>query len=108
MDSNPVTFATDLIDGRVAGDRTATFMFYLNTVEAGGSTAFPVIGKRVQAQRNTAVFWYNLLPDGTPDNRTLHAACPVLLGQKWVTNRWFHDYGQVFTRPCPSSYVMNK
>jgi len=30
-----------------------------------------------------AAFWYNLLPSGESDKRTLHAGCPVLLGSKW-------------------------
>lgn len=30
-----------------------------------------------------AVFWYNLGTDGHPDNKTRHAACPVIVGSKW-------------------------
>uniref|UniRef100_A0A915MHS7 Uncharacterized protein n=1 Tax=Meloidogyne javanica TaxID=6303 RepID=A0A915MHS7_MELJA len=29
-----------------------------------------------------------------------HAACPVLLGDKWVSNSWIHEGGQEFFRPC--------
>ena len=29
-----------------------------------------------------------------------HAACPVLFGTKWVSNRWIHEVGQEFRRPC--------
>ena len=29
-----------------------------------------------------------------------HAACPVLAGNKWVSNFWIHERGQEFTRPC--------
>lgn len=38
--------------------------------------------------------------DGEGDLRTRHAACPVLLGVKWVSNKWIHEKGQEFTRPC--------
>lgn len=31
---------------------------------------------------------------------TKHAACPVLVGSKWVSNKWLHEYGQEWTRPC--------
>ncbi len=31
---------------------------------------------------------------------TIHAACPVLVGSKWVANKWFHDVGQEFRKPC--------
>ena len=30
-----------------------------------------------------AVFWYNLHHDGSGDFDTRHAACPVLIGEKW-------------------------
>ena len=30
-----------------------------------------------------AVFWYNLHHDGSGDYDTRHAACPVLIGEKW-------------------------
>ena len=30
-----------------------------------------------------AVFWYNLDKNGFPDERTKHAACPVVVGSKW-------------------------
>jgi len=29
-----------------------------------------------------------------------HAACPVLLGEKWFTTTWMHEKGQEFFRPC--------
>lgn len=33
--------------------------------------------------QGTAVFWYNLFKNGEGDYRTRHAACPVLVGNKW-------------------------
>lgn len=27
-------------------------------------------------------------------------ACPVLVGNKWVANKWIHEGGQEFRRPC--------
>ncbi|KAK2152803.1 hypothetical protein LSH36_317g01045 [Paralvinella palmiformis] len=61
-----------------AGDRLATFMIY-----------------------NGAAFWYNFdLAGERGDPRTLHGACPVLFGQKWVANKWIRQYGQIFRKPC--------
>lgn len=34
------------------------------------------------------------------DHRTLHSGCPVLVGTKWVANKWIHVQGQEWTRPC--------
>jgi hypothetical protein len=31
---------------------------------------------------------------------TRHAGCPVLTGNKWVSNKWIHERGQEFRRPC--------
>ena len=68
--------------------------------EKGGATVFPRVGARIQPVRRSAAFWYNLLPNGQGDPMTRHAACPVLLGSKWVSNKWIHERGQEFRRPC--------
>ncbi|XP_046647216.1 prolyl 4-hydroxylase subunit alpha-2-like [Daphnia pulicaria] len=83
-----------------AGDRIATFMFYLNDVERGGSTAFPRAGVAVKPVKGGAAFWYNLKRSGKPDPLTLHGACPVLLGHKWVSNKWIRETAQTFNRRC--------
>ncbi|KAK6020444.1 hypothetical protein OSTOST_13902, partial [Ostertagia ostertagi] len=49
---------------------------------------------------NDALFWYNLLKHGDGDSRTRHAACPVLVGVKWVSNKWIHERGNEFRRRC--------
>uniref|UniRef100_A0A0P5MAM3 procollagen-proline 4-dioxygenase n=1 Tax=Daphnia magna TaxID=35525 RepID=A0A0P5MAM3_9CRUS len=82
------------------GDRIATFMFYLNDVERGGSTAFPRAGVAVKPVKGGAAFWYNLKRNGQGDPDTLHGACPVLLGHKWVSNKWIRETAQSFNRPC--------
>ena len=55
----------------------------MNDVGAGGRTVFPRVGVGVAPEKGSAVFWWNLLPSGKGDVRTLHAACPVLHGIKW-------------------------
>ncbi len=50
--------------------------------------------------QNAALFWYNLMRSGKVDMRSRHAACPVLTGIKWVANKWFHERGQEWCRPC--------
>lgn len=82
------------------GDRIATFMFYLNDVERGGSTAFPRAGVAVKPKKGNAAFWWNLKRSGKGDPMTLHGACPVLLGFKWVSNKWIRETAQTFTRTC--------
>ncbi|XP_063666719.1 prolyl 4-hydroxylase subunit alpha-2 isoform X12 [Pan troglodytes] len=87
------------------GNRVATFLNYMSDVEAGGATVFPDLGAAIWPKKGTAVFWYNLLRSGEGDYRTRHAACPVLVGCKWVSNKWFHERGQEFLRPCGSTEV---
>ncbi|NXT50006.1 P4HA3 hydroxylase, partial [Pluvianellus socialis] len=83
-----------------SGNRIATVMIYLSAVEAGGSTAFVYANFSVPVVKNAALFWWNLRRNGDGDGDTLHAGCPVLAGDKWVANKWIHEHGQEFRRPC--------
>ncbi|XP_013383328.1 prolyl 4-hydroxylase subunit alpha-1 [Lingula anatina] len=82
------------------GRRIATWLTYLTSAQSGGHTVFPVIKVRVPTVKNAAAFWYNLKRNGEVDHRTEHAGCPVLLGQKWISNKWIRERGQLFRRRC--------
>ncbi|CAG2221625.1 P4HA [Mytilus edulis] len=86
--------------GLNTGNRIATWLSYMSDVEAGGATVFPYIGVKIFPKRGMAAFWYNLYKNGDGIYDTRHAACPVLVGTKWVSNKWIHERGQEFKRPC--------
>ncbi|MPS66948.1 prolyl hydroxylase family protein [Novosphingobium aerophilum] len=75
----------------VSGQRTWTFMIYLNTVEAGGATRFKVIDKLVQPERGKLIAWNNRRPDGTLNPATLHHAMKVRKGLKYVITQWYRE-----------------
>ncbi|KAL9891733.1 prolyl 4-hydroxylase subunit alpha-1-like isoform 2-T2 [Glossina fuscipes fuscipes] len=86
--------------GLNTGNRIATVLFYMSDVEQGGATVFTAINIALRPRKGTAAFWFNLHKSGEGDYRTRHAACPVLTGSKWVSNKWIHERRQEFRRPC--------
>lgn len=81
-----------------AESRFLTLLIYLNDMDgpdAGGETAFPKgadgLGFKVTPRRGSAVLFYNLLEDGNGDDLALHAAQPVVRGEKWAANFWVWD-----------------
>jgi len=75
------------------GNRTWTFMVYLNEDMEGGGTGFAAIGKTFQPRKGRALIWNNLYPDGTPNYDTLHSGMPVVRGHKIIITKWFRERG---------------
>ncbi|KAK3083014.1 hypothetical protein FSP39_011720 [Pinctada imbricata] len=72
----------------------------LTDITVGGATVFPLIKTRVPVEKGAAAFWYNFKRNGDQDFDTQHAGCPVLLGSKWVSNKWLREEGQMLRRKC--------
>ena len=71
------------------GQRSWTAMAYLNEVEAGGATRFAELGFQIEPKRGALLIWNNALPDGRPNENTLHAGMPVVRGAKYVITKWY-------------------
>ncbi len=71
------------------GQRSWTFMVYLNEPEAGGETRFVDAGVVLTPKLGQAVIWNNMQPDGQPNPHTLHQGMPVTSGAKAIITKWF-------------------
>ena len=82
----------------VRGNRTWTFMVYLNDEMVGGATRFTRLGLAFKPKLGMALFWNNLKPDGSPNPATMHCGEPVISGVKVIITKWFrvNGYGPVF------------
>ncbi|TGJ88377.1 hypothetical protein E0Z10_g270 [Xylaria hypoxylon] len=93
----------------VGGNRQSSFFAYVSAENVtGGGTNFPMVtpphdarwcafidcdepwenGVTFRPVAGNAVFWSNMLDDGTGDERTLHAGLPVTSGSKIGMNIW--------------------
>lgn len=77
------------LERKRGGQRSWTAMAFLNDVEQGGETHFVNVGIKIQPKAGVLLLWNNALPDGTPNEGTLHAGCPVEAGTKYVITRWY-------------------
>ncbi|KAI0598666.1 2OG-Fe(II) oxygenase superfamily protein [Biscogniauxia sp. FL1348] len=93
----------------MGGNRLSSFFAYVTAENVtGGGTNFPMVpapqnrrwcefvdcdepwenGVTFRPVVGNAVFWQNMLEDGTGDQRTLHAGLPVTSGSKLGMNIW--------------------
>lgn len=76
------------------GQRTATFLTYLNEDYEGGETAFPELDWRFAGKTGDALLFFNVDLEGRVDPRTLHAGLPPVSGEKWLLSQWIRDRPQ--------------
>lgn len=79
--------------GFVDSARLATIFCYLNHVERGGESAFPLLDLAVQPRKGTAVVHFPMTTGYEEDKRTEHEGKPPIVGEKWllVTWVWMHS-----------------
>lgn len=72
----------------LANQRVMTALVYLNTGYEGGHTAFPAAGQSYRGQVGDAIVFRNVGDDGRPDQNSMHAGLPVVMGEKYLASRW--------------------
>jgi prolyl 4-hydroxylase len=91
-------------------NRMATVFWYITNVEGGGHTSFPLAQGKfiteltptttcpyqlgVKPEAGKVIIFYSLRPDGSGDDLSQHAACPVTSGTKWAANKWVWNMPQ--------------
>lgn len=71
------------------GQRTMTFMIYLNDVEEGGETEFHNLGLKFKPKKGQAVVWHNIDENFKENPDTIHSGLPVIKGTKYIITKWF-------------------
>ncbi len=77
--------------GPTRGNRTWTFMIYLNDVEQGGATHFLKLKHTIRPRKGQAIVWNNLNQAGTRNPAAYHSGRPVLKGTKTIITQWFRQ-----------------
>lgn len=78
------------------GQRTVTIVTYLNDDFDDAPTQFPAIKMNIRGAPGDAIVWANVLPDGSPDIKTVHAGMPPSRGRKWVLSQWLRNQPQPY------------
>lgn len=77
------------------GQRTLTFLVYLNEGFEGGETTFLAVGRKFKGAAGDAVFFHNVNESGAPDPFTLHEGSPPTSGRKWLLSQFIRDRPQL-------------
>ena len=73
-----------------SGNRTFTFMIYLNDDFDGGGTSFPKLKKIIKPELGKAVVWQNTI-NGEPQPETMHEGTTITKGIKYIITSWWRE-----------------
>jgi len=76
----------------IKGQRTWTFMIYLNDMEdddSGGYTSFPYSYIATKPKAGKAIIWNNLDDNKKENIYSSHCGMPILKGEKYILTHWF-------------------
>lgn len=73
------------------GQRVATLIVYLKTVEEGGETIFPKLNLKIKPVQGNALYFSYGNSKNELDRLTLHGGSPVIQGEKWIMTKWMRQ-----------------
>ena len=74
-----------------SGNRVKTVMIYLNDVEKGGETKFPLLDIEFTPKKGTAIMWDNMDKNGNVIPDALHEGSDVIEGTKYIVTSWWRQ-----------------
>jgi len=86
----------DRADIAANGQRTNTFLLYLNDAFDAGETHFIDLGLKLRGKTGEALLFRNVTDDGLPDLRTTHEGVSPTRGDKWLLSIFIRNKPQVF------------
>jgi prolyl 4-hydroxylase len=76
------------------GQRTQTWIIYLNDDYNGGETEFPRENIKILPKMGKLIGWNNLTEENELNEYSQHAGLPVLTGEKWIAVIWVRQYAR--------------
>ena len=75
---------------KASGNRTHTFMLYLNEEFKGGGTRFPQLKRTVEPETGKALWWHDM-KDGQVQDKYIHEGMTVEKGKKYKVTTWWRE-----------------
>lgn len=85
----PMNSPMCLNDAKSHGYRHSTLLIYMNDVDIGGETEFPLLNYKFTPKLGKAIFFFNLTKnEDSFHTLSKHAGLPPTHGDKWICNKW--------------------
>lgn len=73
------------------GQRCQTALIYLNSVNDGGNTTFPKLGKSIRPKAGSMVVFTNVDKDNKVKRKSYHAGETTISSNKWLLTKWIRE-----------------
>ena len=77
-----------------SGNRTHSFLIYLNENFKGGETYFDIVDIKINPKMGMGLMWNNIIDDYLLEESS-HAGLPIIEGVKWILIIWVRQYSTI-------------